>query len=170
MYLHGSMCICSKTYRGMVCLSKQPDRDVMLGLMRCPCIWRVSLYSGYLFVCLGLPQFMFYAHIRISFDTVYFLFSVCFSSHLSLIFPHPLSPYLCVQSCRHNHKAGIRTAKGDIKLLFVPLIFLLLRIWSSIISVAVHFSSDNVKYKFLCSPASDVFIVLAVSCIDILII
>ena len=69
------------------------------------------------------------------------------------------------QSCRNTRKPGIQAVKGDVKLLFVPLIFLLLRIWSTGIDVAVHFtdiSSKNLMRSFLCSDAAAVFMALSV--------
>ena len=82
-------------------------------------------------------------------------------SHPSIIPPHPLSP---LQACKKSpNPVGYGLAKGDVKLLAVPLIFFILRIWTSVIDSGLHYTSDTQQNKFRCSTAAGVIAVLAVS-------
>ena len=58
---------------------------------------------------------------------------------------------------------GYGLARGDVKLLFVPLIFFLLRIWTSVIDAGLHYTNPTQEERFKCSTAAAGLTVLAVS-------
>ena len=68
------------------------------------------------------------------------------------------------QCCRKvSDSVGYNRARGDLKLLFVPLIFFVLRIWTAIIDAGLHYTTSDQQKTFKCSQASAVLSVLAVS-------
>ena len=78
-----------------------------------------------------------------------------------------MSHTLHMQACRKRSKpVGYGLAKGDVKLLFVPLIFFLLRIWTSIIDTGLHYTHSAQQITFKCSLAAAVFAVLSVSSME----
>lgn len=57
---------------------------------------------------------------------------------------------------------GYSRARGDLKLLFVPMIFFVLRIWTAVIDAGLHYTTRDQQKDFKCSQASAVLSVLAV--------
>ena len=60
------------------------------------------------------------------------------------------------------HPAG----KGDVKLLFVPLIFFVLRIWSAIVDAVIFYSSSEsmIWERYRASTVAAAIIIISVSC------
>lgn len=56
-----------------------------------------------------------------------------------------------------------RAGSADLKLIFVPLIFLLLRMWSGILDVVLFYQSEQTRLKFRGTIWNAVFVALAVS-------
>ena len=56
-----------------------------------------------------------------------------------------------------------RARTVDLKLIFVPLIFLLLRIWNAVIDVPVFYLSDEESSEFTRTQANAALVFLAVS-------
>lgn len=68
-----------------------------------------------------------------------------------------------MQACRRTSVAKYGAAKGDIKLLFVPFIFILLRIWTSITDVGLSYINPTQQTIFKCSYVAAALAVLSVS-------
>ncbi len=63
----------------------------------------------------------------------------------------------------HPFSLSSWSANVDVKLIFVPLIFLLLRVWSAIIDVVYLFLTDDEAKWLLHSEITAAFVLLAVS-------
>ena len=68
-----------------------------------------------------------------------------------------------MQACRRTSVAKYGPAKGDVKLLFVPFIFILLRIWTSITDVGLSYTNPTQQVIFRCSDIAAALAVLSVS-------
>lgn len=68
-----------------------------------------------------------------------------------------------MQACRRTSVAKHGPAKGDVKLLFVPFIFLLLRIWTSVTDVGLSYINPMQQVIFRCSDVAAALAVLSVS-------
>lgn len=64
---------------------------------------------------------------------------------------------------RSTSSIQTRAMLADLKLVFVPLIFLLLRVWSVITDVSVYYLADSKREKFSRTNAAAIIGLLAVS-------
>lgn len=73
--------------------------------------------------------------------------------------------FLQMRLKRSDRWGLLGAAKGDIKLLLVPVIFFLLRIWNQIINGILHYNSkdSDTRENFKHSVAAAVLVVFAVS-------
>ena len=72
----------------------------------------------------------------------------------------------CMQFRRNRQLfAGSEDAvkQADLKLVFIPLIFIMLRVWSVIVDPFIYFVDDNTREHFRMSPASAILVLLRVS-------
>ena len=65
----------------------------------------------------------------------------------------------------HNYIIQIKKSSFfmDVKLLFIPILFLLLRVWSFLLDAFVVYPSNHTAMKFKESTAAAVFIMMAVN-------
>ena len=56
-----------------------------------------------------------------------------------------------------------RAGSADLKLMFVPLIFLLLRLWNGILDIVLFYMSEGTRLQFRGTIWNAVFVALAVS-------
>ena len=61
--------------------------------------------------------------------------------------------------------AGLENAVklADMKLVFIPLVFILLRVWSVIVDPFIYFVDDDTRENFRMSPVAAILFLLRVS-------
>ena len=60
-------------------------------------------------------------------------------------------------------KLSAAAKSADWKLVSVPLIYMLLRVWSVVVDIAIYFLPEDARTHYIQSPVSAVFLILVVS-------
>ena len=74
-----------------------------------------------------------------------------------------LSSQMLKAHSRSTSSIQTGTVLADLKLIFVPLIFLLLRVWSVITDVSAYYLADSKREEFSNTHAAAIILLLAVS-------